>query len=171
MESVKKFVCIHGHFYQPPRENPWLESITHQESAHPYHDWNELVTAECYAPNTQSRILDDHGRIIEMVNNYSKISFDMGPTLLSWLELNDPEVYQAILEADKESQKMFSGKGSAMAQCYSHMIMPLANHRDKYTQVYWGIRDFEHRFKRPPEGRWFPETAVDLETLEIMADL
>ncbi|KMP11267.1 glycoside hydrolase [Candidatus Nitromaritima sp. SCGC AAA799-C22] len=166
-----KFVCIHGHFYQPPRENPWLEAITHQESAHPHHDWNERVTAECYAPNAQSRILDDQGFIVEMINNYSKISFDMGPTLLSWLELNSQDIYQAILEADEESRKLFSGHGSAMAQCYSHMIMPLANSRDKYTQVYWGIRDFEHRFKRLPEGMWLPETAVDLETLKIMAEL
>ena len=167
---MKKYICIHGHFYQPPRENPWLEAITPQESAFPYHDWNERITAECYAPNTLARILDEEGLITEMVNNYSKISFDFGPTLLGWMELNAPKTYQAILAADRESQKRFSGHGSGLAQCYSHMIMPLANHRDKYTQVYWGIRDFEYRFKRFPEGMWLPETAVDIETLEIMVE-
>jgi len=168
---MNKFICIHGHFYQPPRENPWLEAITYQESAYPFHDWNERINAECYAPNTRARILDEKGVVIERVNNYSKISFDFGPTLLSWMEFKAPDTYQAVLEADKISRKTFSGHGSAMAQCYSHMIMPLADSKDKYTQVYWGIRDFEFRFKRLPEGMWLPETAVDLETLQIMADL
>ena len=168
---MNKFICIHGHFYQPPRENPWLEAITYQESAYPFHDWNERINAECYAPNTRARILDEKGVVIVRVNNYSKISFDFGPTLLSWMEFKAPDTYQAVLEADKISRETFSGHGSAMAQCYSHMIMPLADSKDKYTQVYWGIRDFEFRFKRLPEGMWLPETAVDLETLQIMADL
>ena len=168
---MNKFICIHGHFYQPPRENPWLEAITYQESAYPFHDWNERINAECYTPNTRARILDEKGVVIERVNNYSKISFDFGPTLLSWMEFKAPDTYQAVLEADKISRETFSGHGSAMAQCYSHMIMPLADSKDKYTQVYWGIRDFEFRFKRLPEGMWLPETAVDLETLQIMADL
>ena len=168
---MNKFICIHGHFYQPPRENPWLEAITYQESAYPFHDWNERINAECYAPNTRARILDEKGVVIERVNNYSKISFDFGPTLLSWMEFKAPDTFQAVLEADKISRETFSGHGSAMAQCYSHMIMPLADSKDKYTQVYWGIRDFEFRFKRLPEGMWLPETAVDLETLQIMADL
>jgi len=168
---MNKFICIHGHCYQPPRENPWLEAITYQESAYPFHDWNERINAECYAPNTRARILDEKGVVIERVNNYSKISFDFGPTLLSWMEFKAPDTYQAVLEADKISRETFSGHGSAMAQCYSHMIMPLADSKDKYTQVYWGIRDFEFRFKRLPEGMWLPETAVDLETLQIMADL
>ena len=167
---MKKFICVHGHFYQPPRENPWLEAITFQESAYPFHDWNDRINAECYAPNSRARILDEKGFIIEILNNYSQISFDFGPTLLSWMENHDQDTYQAVLEADKISLEKFSGHGSAMAQCYSHMIMPLAKARDKYTQVYWGIRDFELRFKRLPEGMWLPETAVDLETLEIMAD-
>ncbi len=167
---MERYICIHGHFYQPPRENPWLEAVELQDSAYPYHDWNERITDECYAPNAASRILNGKGRIKKIVNNYSKISFNFGPTLLSWLEINEPEVYQAILEADQESQKRFSGHGSAIAQTYNHMIMPLANRRDKYTQVIWGIRDFEHRFCRKPEGMWLPETAVDLETLEIMAE-
>ncbi len=168
---MERYICIHGHFYQPPRENPWLEAIEQQDSAYPYHDWNERITAECYAPNAHSRILDDANRIEKMANNYAKISFDFGPTLLSWLEAHAPDVYGAILEADRESQKNFSGHGSALAQVYNHMIMPLANSRDKYTQVLWGIRDFEHRFGRKPEGMWLPETAVDLESLRIMADL
>ena len=168
---MNKFVCIHGHFYQPPRENPWLESVSYQDSAYPFHDWNERVNAECYAPNTCSRILDDKGFIVEMVNNYSRINFNFGPTLLSWMESYAEETYHAILEADKDSVIRFSGHGSAIAQCYSHMIMPLASSRDKYTQVYWGIRDFEKRFKRIPEGMWLPETAVDNATMEIMSDL
>ena len=168
---MDRYICIHGHFYQPRRENAWLESIEVQDSAYPYHDWNERVTAECYEPNLGSHILDDEGRIVEMVNNYAKISFDFGPTLLSWMKHSVPEIYQAILDADRESQRAFSGHGSAQAQAYNHIILPLANRRDKYTQVLWGIRDFEHRFGRRPEGMWLPETAVDLETLDIMAEL
>ncbi len=168
---MERYICIHGHFYQPPRENPWLEAIELQDSAYPYHDWNERITAECYAPNSASRILDGEGRIVKIVNNYARISFNFGPTLLSWLEEKFPETYQAILAADQASQRNFSGHGSALAQAYNHMIMPLANRRDKYTQVRWGIHDFEQRFRRAPEGMWLPETAVDLETLDILAEL
>jgi alpha-amylase/alpha-mannosidase (GH57 family) len=168
---MERYICIHGHFYQPPRENPWLEAIELQDSAYPYHDWNERITAECYAANSVSRILDGDNQIIDLVNNYAKISFNFGPTLLSWLEAKAPAVYAAILEADRESQKNFSGHGSALAQVYNHMIMPLANRRDRHTQVLWGIRDFERRFKRKPEGMWLPETAVDLQSLEILAEL
>ncbi|HEX9897381.1 MAG TPA: DUF3536 domain-containing protein [Dehalococcoidales bacterium] len=168
---MNQYICIHGHFYQPPRENAWLEAIEIQSSAYPYHDWNERVTAECYLPNTISRIMDSEDRIIEITNNYSKISFDFGPTLLSWLETQAHDVYHAILTADKKSQKNFSGHGSALAHAYNHLIMPLANHQDRYTQVLWGIRDFIHRFRRRPEGMWLPETAVDLDTLDIMAGL
>ncbi|MFZ5597280.1 MAG: DUF3536 domain-containing protein [Bacillota bacterium] len=166
---MDRYVCIHGHFYQPPRENPWLEDVEIEDSAYPYHDWNQRITAECYEPNTASRILDRDGWIEKIVNNYSRISFDFGPTLLSWMEKKAPDVYRSILEADKESIKLFSGHGSAMAQAYNHMIMPLANSRDKKTQVIWGIKDFQHRFGRKPEGMWLPETAVDNETLEILA--
>jgi len=167
---MERYICIHGHFYQPPRENAWLEYIEMQDSAYPYHDWNERVTAECYAPNTASRILDSDGYITQIVNNYKKMSFDFGPTLLAWMEEQEPDVFQAILAADRETQQTFSGHGSALAQAYNHIIMPLANRRDKYTQVVWGIREFEHRFGRKPEGMWLPETAVDLETLDILAE-
>jgi len=167
---MDRYVCIHGHFYQPPRENPWLEEIELQDSPYPYHDWNERITAECYAPNTASRLLDGEGRIFAIVNNYSKISFNFGPTLLSWMESHDPHTYQAILEADKLSRERFSGHGSALAQAYNHMILPLANSRDKKTQVIWGIRDFQKRFGRDPEGMWIPEAAIDTESLEILAE-
>ena len=168
---MDKYICIHGHFYQPPRENPWLEEVEFQDGAYPYHDWNEKITAQCYKPNTASRILDKDGRIVDIVNNYSKISFNLGPTLASWIERNKPEVYKAILEADRLSMERFSGHGSAIAQVYNHMIMPLANKRDKYTQAVWGINDFQKRFGRSPEGMWLPENAVDIETLEVLAEL
>ncbi|MBI2360664.1 MAG: DUF3536 domain-containing protein [Deltaproteobacteria bacterium] len=168
---MEKYICIHGHFYQPPRENPWLEAIELQDSAYPYHDWNERITAESYAPNAVSRILDGENRIVKIVNNYARISFNVGPTLLCWLERNAPDVYAAILEADRESRTNFSGHGSALAQAYNHMILPLANRRDKYTQILWGLQDFERRFGRKPEGMWLPETGVDLETLEILAEV
>ncbi len=164
-----RYVCIHAHFYQPPRENPWLEAIEIQDSAYPYHDWNERVTAECYAPNAASRILDGEQKIMDIVNNYSKISFDFGPTLISWIEAKAPRLYKSIQSADRESCERFAGHGAAMAQGYNHIILPLANTRDKTTQVIWGIRDFEHRFGRYPEGMWLPEAAVDLETLETLA--
>ncbi len=167
---MRRYICIHGHFYQPPRENPWLEEVEIQDSAYPYHDWNERITAECYAPNTASRILDPEGVIINIVNNYCRMSFDVGPTLLQWMARHSRETYEAIIEADRISMDRL-GHGGAIAQAYNHIIMPLANSRDKYTQVYWGIRDFEFRFGRPPEGMWLPETAVDTETLEIMASL
>lgn len=165
-----RYLCIHGHFYQPPRENPWLESVEHQESAYPFHDWNERVTAECYAPNANSRILDEDGFITRIVSNYSRISFNFGPTLLGWLERSRPDVYQAILRADSDSRRRFSGHGSALAQAYNHSILPLCSPRDRRTQIEWGLRDFEHRFGREPEGMWLPETAADTDTLEALVD-
>jgi alpha-amylase/alpha-mannosidase (GH57 family) len=168
---MERYICIHGHFYQPPRENAWLEYVEWQDSAYPYHDWNERVTAECYMPNASSRILDKNGSIGRIVSNYARMSFNFGPTLLDWMEKNNPEVYRSILEADKQSRITFSGHGSAMAQAYNHIIMPLANYRDRYSQVLWGVRDFEHRYGRKPEGMWLPETAVDLESLDIMAEM
>ncbi len=166
---MKPYICIHGHFYQPPRENPWFGEVEIQDSAYPFHDWNERISAECYAPNSAARILDDEKSIINIVNNYAKLSFNFGPTLLFWMEKHEPEVYSAILQADQQSRKRFSGHGSAIAQVYNHMIMPLAHSRDRHTQVFWGIQDFRSRFNREPEGMWLPETAVDLDTLEILA--
>ena len=151
-----RYVCIHGHFYQPPRENPWLEEVELQDSAHPYHDWNERITEECYAPNATARILGPDRRIIDVVNNYARMSFNFGPTLLSWMERHRPEVYRSVLDADRLSLERFSGHGSAVAQVYNHMIMPLATRRDRVTQVKWGIRDFLRRFGRCPEGMWLP---------------
>jgi alpha-amylase/alpha-mannosidase (GH57 family) len=167
---MERYICIHGHFYQPPRENPWLDEVELQDSAYPYHDWNERITEECYAPNTASRILDGQGRIVDIANLYSKISFNFGPTLLSWLERHRPGIYRAIIEADAMSMERYGGHGSAIAQVYNHMIMPLATRRDKVTQVLWGVNDFRRRFGREPEGMWLPETAVDLETLDVLAE-
>lgn len=168
---MEKLICIHGHFYQPPRENPWLESVEVQDSAAPCHDWNERVTLECYAPNATARILDGEGRIAAITSNYSKISFNFGPTLLAWMKQAWPQMHEAILQADKLSQQRFSGHGSALAQVYNHMILPLANNRDRFTQVLWGIRDFESRFGRQPEGMWLSETAAEGPTLETLAEL
>ncbi|MBQ7562160.1 MAG: DUF3536 domain-containing protein [Synergistaceae bacterium] len=167
---MPRYVCIHGHFYQPPRENPWLETVEIQESASPWHDWNARISAECYSRNSASRILNQQGDIIRICNNYAHMSFNIGPTLLTWLEENDPLCYQGILDADKEGTKRFSGHGPAMAQVYNHIIMPLASRRDKETQVKWGIADFRKRFKRMPEGMWLAECAVDTETLEVLAE-
>ncbi|HEY0159831.1 MAG TPA: DUF3536 domain-containing protein [Thermoanaerobaculia bacterium] len=163
-------ITIHGHFYQPPRENPWLEAVETQDTAFPYHDWNERITAECYEPNANARIMDERDRIRRIANNYASISFNFGATLLSWLEAAAPETYAAILEADRLSRERFSGHGCALAQAYNHIILPLANTRDKRTQVLWGVRDFERRFGRKPEGMWLPETAVDVESLEALAE-
>lgn len=163
-------LCIHGHFYQPPRENPWLEQIELQESARPYHDWNERVHSECYMPNTFARVLDAKGRIVNIVNNFEKISFNCGPTLLSWMQEKAPETYERILKADRESIKTQKGHGNAIAQAFHHIILPLANRRDKVTQIKWGIADFEKRFGRRPESLWLPETACNEETLEVLVE-
>ncbi len=165
-----KFVCIHGHFYQPPRENPWLEAIEVQDSAYPYHDWNERIGSECYGPNGAARILGGDGHIDKIINNYAKISFNFGPTVLQWMEKSQPQKYSRIIDADKLSMEQLEGHGSAIAQVYNHIIMPLANTRDKNTQIIWGKKDFEFRFGRAPEGMWLAETAVDYETLDLLAD-
>jgi len=167
---MNKYICIHGHFYQPPRENPWSGEIEDQKSAKPFRNWNERITKECYRSNANSKILGGEGKVIAVCNNYDKISFNFGPTLLSWLEKHSPRTYKSLLKADADSMQKFSGHGSAIAQAYNHIIMPLANNRDKWTQVIWGIQDFEYRFKRKPEGMWLPETAVDYKTLSILAD-
>ncbi len=167
---MKKYICIHGHFYQPPRENPWTGEVDPEESAKPFHDWNERITKECYEANAQTPVLNAKGEVVARVNNFSKISFDIGPTLLSWLRRRDPATYRAIIEADLESALKHDNHGNAMAQVYNHIIMPLASRRDKITQVMWGIHDFEFHYKRRPEGMWLSETAVDYETLNILAD-
>ncbi len=167
---MKKLICIHGHFYQPPRENPWTGEVDVEESAKPFHDWNERIAKECYEANTQARILGPKGDVLSVMNNFSHISYDIGPTLLSWLKRKDLATYLKIVEADRESVRKRNGHGNAMAQIYNHVIMPLASKRDKITQVVWGIRDFEYHYKRKPEGMWLSETAVDRETLNILAD-
>jgi len=166
-----RFTTIHGHFYQPYRANPWTGALDEESSAAPYHDWNERVTAECYGPNARARILGPDGETLAEVSNYERLSFDFGPTLLSWLEQRAPEVYRAILEADRVGRAHFSGHGPAIAQMYNHTIAPLDADRDKRTQAIWAIRDFEFRFGRRPEGIWLAETAVDVPTLETLADI
>ena len=168
--TTEKFLTIHGHFYQPPRENPWLEAIELQDSALPFHDWNERICKECYNPNSVSRIVDNKNQILDIVNNYQYMSFNFGPTLLSWMEEFAPLTYERIIKADIDSISEHSGHGNAIAQVYNHMIMPLANAHDKETQVKWGIRDFEYRFGRKPEGIWLAETAVDDATLKVLVD-
>ena len=168
--STIQYVCIHGHFYQPPRENPWLEAIEREESAAPYHNWNERIDHECYRANTAARLVDDRNRILDLYDNYRSLSFNFGATLLTWMEKHDPRTYRAIIEADRESRRRLNGHGNAIAQIYTHIIMPLANRQEKQTHVRWGIRDFEHRFGRRPEGMWLAETAVDRETLSVLAE-
>jgi alpha-amylase/alpha-mannosidase (GH57 family) len=169
MTEVKKYICVHGHFYQPPRENAWLEAIESQDSAAPFHDWNARINHECYATNGSSRILNKQNEIVRIVNNYARISFNIGPTLLAWMEHAAPLTYRKILEADRASMHRFGGHGSAIAQVYNHIILPLATTQDRITQIRWGIADFEHRFGRKPEGMWLAETAVDLESLDLLA--
>ncbi len=163
-------VIIHGHFYQPPRENPWMDEVERQPSAAPYHDWNERIAAECYTPNGWARLLDDEGRIVRLVNNYAGISFDVGPTLFRWLERHTPETCRRIVEADRESLSRSAGHGNALAHPYVHAILPLTDPRDRSTLIKWGIAEFRRRFGREPEGMWLPETAVDLATLQLLHD-
>ena len=164
------YLTIHGHFYQPPRENPWLEAIEMQESANPFHDWNERINFECYNPNSVSRIVSSQNKIINIVSNYRRMSFNFGPTLLSWMEAHDPKSYERIIEANTLSIQEHGGHGNALAQVYNHMIMPLANEKDKYTQVIWGMKDFIYRFGHKPEGIWLAETAIDYDTVDVLID-
>jgi alpha-amylase/alpha-mannosidase (GH57 family) len=170
MASTKRFVCIHGHFYQPPRENPWLETVETQDSATPYHDWNERICAECYATNGAARIQNGKNQITRIVNNYARVSFNFGPTLLSWLRDNAPRTHRMIVDGERRSRRGYQGYSSAMAQVYNHMIMPLANRRDKATQIRWGIADYQYHFGAAPDGMWLAETAADNETLELLAE-
>jgi len=168
---VSRYLCVHGHFYQPPRENPWTGEIGLEASAAPFRNWNERITEECYRPNARPVAREADGTAREMPSNYSRMSFNFGPTLFEWLDRRAPDVSAEIRRADRLSRDWFGGHGSAIAQGYNHMILPLANERDRRTQVLWGIRDFEHRFGRSPEGMWLPETAVDVPTLEVLASL
>ena len=162
-------IAIHAHFYQPDREDPWLGSVQPEPSALPWRDWNHRITAECYAPNASARLLGGDGRLWRIVNNYRNLSFNVGPTLHAWMGDNHPEVEARILEADRSSASP-TGSGNAIAQAYHHVILPLASERDIRTQVLWGIEDFRFRFGRLPEGMWLPEMAVDLRSLETMAE-
>jgi alpha-amylase/alpha-mannosidase (GH57 family) len=169
MPPAKRFICIHGHFYQPPRENPWLETVETQDSAAPYHDWNERICAECYATNGAARIQNGKNQITRILNNYARISFNFGPTLLSWLRDNAPRTHRMIVDGERRSRRSYKGHSSAMAQVYNHIIMPLANRRDRITQIRWGIADYQYHYGAPPDGMWLAETAADTETLELLA--
>ncbi len=164
---MARLLCLHGHFYQPPRENPWIEEIEVQDSAEPFHDWNERIAVECYGPNGAARLKGEGDRIVDIVDNYRHLSFNFGPTLLAWLERYRPDVYARVLEADARSVEE-RGHGNALAQGYSHAILPLASPRDRLTQIRWGVSDFRRRFRRAPEGFWLPETAADAATLAAL---
>ena len=166
---TRRLICLHGHFYQPPRENPWIEEVEVQDSAAPFHDWNARISAECYGPNGAARLKSPEGRVADIVNNYRHVSFNFGPTLLSWMEAHAPDAYRTILEADRDSVRT-RGHGNALAQGYNHAILPLCSPRDRRTQIKWGLADFRHRFQREPEGMWLPEAGVDLATLRDLAD-
>lgn len=161
-------ICIHGHFYQPPRENPWNDEIELQPGAKPYHDWNEKIYYECYKPNSEAEIVNEKGETVSRINNYEHINFNFGPTLLEWIKRKHPNTYKKIIEADKQSIKAHNGHGNAIAMCYNHMIMPLANFNDMVTQVKWGLEDFKYHFGRSSEGIWLPETACNDETIEVL---
>jgi alpha-amylase/alpha-mannosidase (GH57 family) len=167
---MRTALVVHGHFYQPPRENPWTGIIEREAGARPFHDWNERIYAECYRPNAFARVVDSFGRVERIVNNYANISFNFGPTLLSWMEQHYPETYSRIIEADRMSVPRHSGHGNAIAQGYNHVIIPLCNERDARTQVRWGVADFRHRFGREPESLWLPETGCDERTLDLLID-
>ncbi|MDQ3805876.1 MAG: glycoside hydrolase, partial [Acidobacteriota bacterium] len=163
-------LVIHGHFYQPPRENPWTGLIGHEPGAQPFDNWNERVHAECYGPNGSARVFDGDGRVERVVNNYANLSFNFGPTLLAWLERRHPESYARVLDGDREGALARGGHGNAIAQGYHHSILPLCNERDRRTQVRWGVADFRRRFRREPESLWLPETACDRATLDTLAE-
>jgi alpha-amylase/alpha-mannosidase (GH57 family) len=163
-------LIIHGHFYQPPRENPWTGNVERESGAAPYHDWNARIHAECYAPNAWAHIIGGPEIVERTINNYERISFNFGPTLLSWLARHHPATYRRILEADRASAGVRGGHGNAIAQAYGHAILPLCNERDRLTHVLWGVADFRHRFGREPESMWLPETACDNATLDLLIE-
>ncbi|HEX2170821.1 MAG TPA: DUF3536 domain-containing protein [Dehalococcoidia bacterium] len=156
LDAMDRFLAVHGHFYQPPRANPFTGQIPREQGAEPFANWNERITSECYRPNAE-------------LGNYAKIGFDLGPTLADWLAEGDPATYRAFLEADRQALDR-TGAGNALAQVYNHVILPLVPRHDKVTQIRWGVADFRHRYGREPEGMWLSETAVDVETLEVLAE-
>lgn len=162
-------VVIHAHFYQPPRDNPWLDQVEREPSAAPAHDWNERIEQECYRAVIAARVPGSDGQIGRILNTLEWISYDVGPTLLEWMETEAPATYFEIIAADRRSAARLQGHGNAIAMPYHHIILPLASRRDKTTEVRWGIADFRRRFGREPEGMWLPETAVDDETLDVLA--
>jgi alpha-amylase/alpha-mannosidase (GH57 family) len=166
--SGKKYLCIHGHFYQPPREDAWTNEITPQPSAAPFHDWNERIFQECYKPNAHAVIVDDSDNVITKVNNYEYLSFNFGATLIHWIKKFHPKTYNLIIDADKVSVTKHKGHGNAIAMVYNHIIMPLANERDKITQIKWGVEDFKFHFHREPEAIWLSETACNQATVEAL---
>ncbi len=167
--GVTQSVVVHGHFYQPPRANPWTGVVDREPSAAPFHDWNQRIDSECYAPMASARVLGADGSIAHRDNLYAAMSFNIGPTLFEWMEESAPATYAAILDADRNSAALL-GHGNAIAMPYHHTILPLASRRDKVTEVRWGIAEFQRRFAREPEGMWLPETACDEETLEVLAE-
>lgn len=170
MTSMKRYACVHGHFYQPPRENPWTGHVERQTSAGKDHDWNARIARECYGPNAEARVVDGQGRLTDLVDNYAHMSFDFGPTLLSWLERERPDIHERVVAADQDAVRRL-GHGSAMAQGYHHSILPLADPRDRRTELVWGLADFRRRFGREAEGLWLPECAADDATLADVASL
>lgn len=165
-----KFLSIHCHFYQPPREDAYTGEINIQPSAAPFHDWNERIFQECYKPNSNAVIVDEYDNVTERVNNYEYLNFNFGATLFHWIKKHHPKTYELILEADRKSVKKYNGHGNAIAMVYNHIIMPLANKRDKITQVYWAIKDFIFHFNRAPEAIWLPETACNNDTIDVLID-
>ena len=168
--AIGVYITVHGHFYQPPRENPYLDAIERQPSAAPFHNWNERIHYECYRPNAFARVLNDQGQLVGIVNNFEHLSFNIGATLMSWIERHDVEVYQRIVEADRKSCERLNGHGNAIAQVYNHIILPLANERDQRTQIRWGKADFRSHFGRDPEGMWLAETGIDYATVKVLIE-
>src|SRR5437870_5100076 len=164
------FLFVHGHFYQPPRENPWTGIVEAEPGAAPFHDWNERIYSECYRPNGFAPLVDEATGEERAVNNYENISFNFGPTLLTWLEANHPATYARIITADVESALKRAGHGNALAQAYGHAILPLCNERDLRTQIRWGLADFRYRFARDPEAMWLPETACNDRVMRALID-
>ncbi|MBU2529476.1 MAG: DUF3536 domain-containing protein [Elusimicrobia bacterium] len=166
---INKYISIHAHFYQPPRENPWTNEVDFQPSAYPFDNWNQRIARECYIPNLYAKIKDANNQVLEVVNNYEIFNFNFGPTLLSWLEKDYPYYYKKIVASVK---KLHQEKGdlNAIAQIYNHIIMPLASFNDQLTQLIWGIEDFKYRFGFEPESVWLPETAVSRDTLKLLID-